>query len=72
LAEGTSERGEVGEQGAGLKRDAGARTWSENARSWARPRRGIVGRRLWMTDRWARWDRERERAGAGKRNGAER
>jgi hypothetical protein len=61
LAEGASERGEVGEQGAGLKRDAGAGTWPENARTWARPPRGIVGGRLGMTDRWARWDRERER-----------
>jgi hypothetical protein len=52
--EGASERGEVGEQGAGLKRGAGARTWPENAQTWARPRRGIVGGRLGMTDRWAR------------------
>jgi hypothetical protein len=36
-------RGEVGEQGAGLKRDAGARTWLENAWSWVRPRRGDHG-----------------------------
>jgi hypothetical protein len=60
LAEGASERGEVGEQGARFKRDAGARTWPKNMRSWARPRQGIVGGRLGMTDRWARWDRERE------------
>jgi hypothetical protein len=33
----------VGEQGAGLKRDAGAQTWPENVRSWARPRRGDRG-----------------------------
>jgi hypothetical protein len=70
LAEGANERGEVGEQGTGLKRGADARTWPENARSWARPRRGIVGGRLGMADRWAR--RDRERAGAGKRNGADR
>jgi hypothetical protein len=61
LAEGASERGEVGEQGAGLKRDADTRTWPRNTRSWAPPWRGIVGGRLGMTDRWARWDRERER-----------
>jgi hypothetical protein len=61
-AEGASERGEVGEKGAGLKRDADARTWSENVRTWARPRRGIVGGRLGMTDRWARQGKERERA----------
>jgi hypothetical protein len=61
-AKGTSERGEVGEQGAGLRRGVDARTWPENARTWARPRRGIVCGRLGMTDRWARQDRERERA----------
>jgi hypothetical protein len=62
LAEGASEGGVVGEQAAVFKRDAGTRMWSENAWSWARPRWGIVGRRLGMTDRWARWDRERKRA----------
>jgi hypothetical protein len=45
-AEGTNERGEVGEQGAGLKRGVGAWTWPENARSWARPRRGDRGREV--------------------------
>jgi hypothetical protein len=45
-AEGANERGEVGEQGAGLKRGAGARTWPENARKWARPRRGDRGREV--------------------------
>jgi hypothetical protein len=33
----------VGEQGAGLKRGEDVRRWPEIARSWARPRRGIVG-----------------------------
>jgi hypothetical protein len=60
----------VGEQGVGLKRGAGTSTWPENARTWARPRRRIMGGRLGMTDRWARQDRER--AGTGKRNGADR
>jgi hypothetical protein len=46
LVEDTNERGEVGEQGAGLKRGTGARTWPENARSWARPRRGDRGREV--------------------------
>jgi hypothetical protein len=46
LAEGANERGEVGEQGAGLKRGAGAGTWPENARTWARPRRGDRGREV--------------------------
>jgi hypothetical protein len=41
--EGVNERGEVGEQGAGLKSGAGARTWSENAWSWTRPRWGDRG-----------------------------
>jgi hypothetical protein len=45
-AEGASERGEVGEQGAGLKMGADARTWLKNTWTWARPRRGIVGGRL--------------------------
>jgi hypothetical protein len=46
LAEGANGRAEVGEQGAGLKRGAGARTWLENARSWVRPRRGDRGREV--------------------------
>jgi hypothetical protein len=46
LAEGANERGEVGEQGAGLKRGAGAGTWPENARTWARPRRGDRGQEV--------------------------
>jgi hypothetical protein len=45
-AEGASERGEVGEQGAGLKRGAGAGTWSENVRTWVRPRWGDRGREV--------------------------
>jgi hypothetical protein len=45
-AEGANERGEVGEQGAGLKRGAGARTWPENAWTSARPRRGDRGREV--------------------------
>jgi hypothetical protein len=45
-AEGANETGEVGEQGARLKRGAGARTWPENARSWARPRWGDRGREV--------------------------
>jgi hypothetical protein len=45
-AEGANERGEVGEQDAGLKRGAGARTWPENAQTWARPRRGDRGREV--------------------------
>jgi hypothetical protein len=45
-AEGANERGEVGEQGAGLKKGARAWTWPENARTWARPRRGDRGREV--------------------------
>jgi hypothetical protein len=46
LAEGANERGEVGEQGAGLKRGTCARTWPENARTWACPWRGDRGREV--------------------------
>jgi hypothetical protein len=71
-AEGANERGKVGEQGAGLKRVAGARTWPENARSWARPRRGDCGREV--RDRLTGGDggtkRERER-GCARENGAD-
>jgi hypothetical protein len=45
-AEGANERREVGEQGVGLKRDAGSQTWPKNARTWACPRRGVVVGRL--------------------------
>jgi hypothetical protein len=62
-AEGASEQGEVGEWGAGLKRGEDVRRWPENARSWARPRRGMWAGGWGRTDRWARQDRERE-AGA--------
>jgi hypothetical protein len=68
-AEGPNERGEVGEQGAGLKRGTGARTWPENVRSWARPRREIMGERLETVDRWGRRDRER---GSGRARGKQR
>jgi hypothetical protein len=47
--EGASERGEVGEPGAGLKRGKDVRRWPEIVWSWARPRRGNVGRRLWTS-----------------------
>jgi hypothetical protein len=57
----------VGEQGAGLKRGTGARTWPENMRSWARPQREIMGERLETANRWGRRDRERERERAGAR-----
>jgi hypothetical protein len=67
LAEGANERGEVGEQGARLKRGARARTWSENTQSWARPRRGIVGGRLGMTDKSS--EREGVSAQAGADSG---
>jgi hypothetical protein len=46
LAKGASEREEVGERGARLKRGEDVRRWPEIARSWARPRRGNVGGRL--------------------------
>jgi hypothetical protein len=37
LAEGASERAEVGERGAGLKRGEDVRRWPENAWLWACP-----------------------------------
>jgi hypothetical protein len=46
LAEDANEQGEVGEQDVGLKSGTGARTWPENARSWAHPRRGDHGREV--------------------------
>jgi hypothetical protein len=46
LAKGANERGEVGEQGAGLKRGTGAGTWPKNARWWAHPRWGDRGREV--------------------------
>jgi hypothetical protein len=45
-AEGASERRKVGEQGTRLKRGEDVRRWPKIARSWVRPRRGIVGGRL--------------------------
>jgi hypothetical protein len=45
-AEGASEWGKVGEQGARLKRGRDVRRWPEIERSWARPRWGIVGGKL--------------------------
>jgi hypothetical protein len=46
LAEGANERGEVGEQGAGLKWGSDTQTWQENAQTWARPRWGDRGREV--------------------------
>jgi hypothetical protein len=65
-AEGANERGEVGEQGAGFKRGAGAWSWAENARTWARPRRGDHGREVRdaLTGGVGGAERERERARA--------
>jgi hypothetical protein len=55
----------VGERGAGLKRGAGARTWLENARSWARPQRGDRGREV--GDELTGGDGETKRGRAGAR-----
>jgi hypothetical protein len=69
-AEGANERGEVGEQGARFKRGVGARTWPENARSWARPLREDRGREVedeltggdgGTKREWARGEKERRR-----------
>jgi hypothetical protein len=61
LAEGANERGEVGVQGAGLKRGMGAGMWSENVWSWVRPRRGDHGREV----RDGGTEREWARGGGG-------
>jgi hypothetical protein len=69
-AEGANERGEVGEQGMGLKRGAGARTWPENVQSWARPRRGDRGREVRDVLTSGDGGSERERA-RGEKNGVD-
>ena len=74
-AEGANGRGEVGEQGSGVKRGTGARSWLENARTWARPRRGDHGRevRVALTSGVGGAERERARelgrGGKWKRGG---
>jgi hypothetical protein len=71
-AEGTNGRGEVGEQGARVKRGEGARTWPDNARTWARPRWGDRGREVRDTLTGGVGGAEREGAGARESNGADR
>jgi hypothetical protein len=71
-AEGANGRGEVGEQGAGFKRGAGARSWPENARSWARPRRGDRGREVRDALTGGVGGAERGKADVGESNGADR
>jgi hypothetical protein len=49
--EGAGQRAQMRERGGGragrgAQRGAGARTWPENARTWARPRRGDRGREV--------------------------
>jgi hypothetical protein len=70
-AKGANERGEVGEQGTGLRRGAGARTWPENSRSWARPRRGDRGREVRDELTGGDGGTERGRAGARERASAD-
>jgi hypothetical protein len=58
-AGGANERGEVGEQGTGLKRGVGAGR-GRRTRGRGRVHGGeIVGGRLGTADRWGRRDRER-------------
>jgi hypothetical protein len=71
-AEGTNGRGEVGEQGAGFKSGAGARSWPENARWWARPRRGDRGREVRDALTSGVGGAERGKEGVGASNGADR
>jgi hypothetical protein len=58
----------VGEQGAGFKRGAGARSWLENEQTWARPRRGDRGREVRDALTGGVGGAERERAGARESN----
>jgi hypothetical protein len=62
----------VGEQGVGFKRGAGARSWLENARTWARPQQGDRGRDVRDALTSGVGGAEREGAGAGESNGADR
>jgi hypothetical protein len=71
-AEGANGRGEVGEQGTGFKMGAGARSWLENARTWARPRRGDRGREVRDELIGGVGGAERGKAGMGESNGADR
>jgi hypothetical protein len=71
-AEGANGRGEVGEQGMGFKRGVGARSWPENARTWARPRRGDRGREVRDMLTGGVGGAEREGPGARDSNGADR
>jgi hypothetical protein len=65
-AEGANGRGEVGEQGAG------ARSWPEIARTWARPRWGDLGREVRDALTGGVGGVERGKAGTGESNGADR
>jgi hypothetical protein len=62
----------MGEQGAGFKRGAGALSWPENARTWARPRWGDRGREVRDTLTSGFSGAEREGAGARESNGFDR
>jgi hypothetical protein len=64
--------GDVGEQGAGFKRGAGAQSWPENARTWARPRRGDRGREVRYVLTGGVGGVERGKVGVGESNGADR
>jgi hypothetical protein len=71
-AEGANGRGKVGEQGAGVKRGAGARSWPENARAWVCPRRGDRGREVRDALTSGVGGAERGNAGVGESNGVNR
>jgi hypothetical protein len=62
--EGAGQRAQMGEGrwASRARGSKGARTWPENVRSWARPRREIVGERLETADRWGQREKERVRA----------
>jgi hypothetical protein len=65
-------RAEREDEGVRLRAQVSEGRWasrargSKGARTWARPRRGIMGERLVMADRWGRRGRERE-SGRGEK-----
>jgi hypothetical protein len=61
-----------GRAGRGVQKGRGARSWSENARSWVRPRRGDRGREVRDELTGGVDGAERGKAGVGESSGADR
>jgi hypothetical protein len=72
LGRGRKWKREGGRAGRGVKRGAGARSWPENARAWARPRRGDHGREVRDTLTSGVGGAERGNGSVGESNGADR